>query len=94
MRKKIRLLGVVLIAGGYIWQLLWLANAVVPLPRSIFREADEKYSPAKTYSRSEVLDAVAHASGRWGDNSLIVIISSNLMLLGGILIHRGAKVIH
>ena len=94
MKKKIRLLGVILIACGYIWQMLWLANTAVPLPRSIFREIDEKYPPTKMYSRSEVLAAVENAIMKFGDNSLRIIIPSSLMLLGGILIHRGSKALN
>jgi len=92
MRKTIRLLGIILIAGGYIWLILWFANTAVPLPRSIFTETNAKYPPAKMYSQSEVLEAVQSATEKFNDNSLGVIIPSSLMLLGGILIHRGSKV--
>ena len=91
MKKKIRLLGAILIVCGYIWQILWLANAIVPLPRSIFRNIDEKYPATRMYSRSEVLDAVQYTSMRWNDNSLGILIPSTLMLIGGILIHRASK---
>jgi hypothetical protein len=94
IRKKIRLLGVILIAGGYVWLMVWFANSAVPLPRSIFTETDARYPSTRMYSRSEVLDAVANASGRWSDNSLKIIIPSTLMLLGGIFIYQGSKVLN
>jgi hypothetical protein len=93
MRKKTRLLGVILTACGYIWLMLWFAHTAVPLPRSIFTETDEKYPPTRMYSHSEVLEAVGSAMTKFGDNSLGIIVPSSLMLLGGILIHRGSKVL-
>jgi len=90
--KKIRLLGIILIAGGYIWLMLWFSNAAVPLPRAIFKEADAKYPATRTYSQSELLDAVTNASRRWQDNALGIVIPSTLMLLGGVFGCRGSKV--
>lgn len=46
------------------------------------------------YSQSEVLDAVVAAVRKFQDNSLGVIIPSSLMLLGGIFIHRGSKMLN
>lgn len=86
MRKTTRLLGFVLIAFGYIRLLLWFTYAIVPLPRSIFVEMDDKYPPSRMYSHTEVLDAVGSVTTKYKENCIEVIVEASLMLLGGILL--------
>ena len=92
MRKKIRLLGVILIACGYMWLMLWFFNTILPLPHSVYTETDKKYPPTRMYSQSELLEAVRSAMNKFENNSAGIIIPSTLMFLGGILIHGGSKV--
>jgi hypothetical protein len=86
MRKIIRLLGFILITLGYIQLLLWFAYTIVPLPRSIFVEMDDKYPPTKMYSHAEVLDAVSSVAIKYKSNSIEVIALASLMLFGGVLL--------
>jgi hypothetical protein len=69
----------------------WFAYAAVPLPRSIFTETSEKYPPTRMYSQAEVLQIVGDVMNKFADNDLEVLVSANLMLLGGILIVVGRK---
>jgi hypothetical protein len=47
---------------------------------------DEKYSPTRMYSHTEVLDAVGSVITTFKDYSIRMIVPANLMLLGGILL--------
>ena len=81
-----RIFGYILLTLGFLWLVVWFADSIVPLPRSIAVENLQKYSPTQMYSGNQVSDAIHSVLDQYKQNALRVIMPTALMLSGGILL--------
>jgi hypothetical protein len=79
-----RLIGYILLISGFVWLVLWFADSIVPLPRSISIENLQKYHESGNFSGAEVQDAIRSVLQEYKDNALGVVLPAMMMFVGGI----------
>jgi hypothetical protein len=81
-----RIFGYILLTLGFLGIVVWFADSIVPLPRSIAVENFQKYSQTQMYSGSQVSAAIGSVLDQYKQNDLGVILPTALMLSGGVLL--------
>jgi hypothetical protein len=90
-----RKIGYILLVVGFVWLVAWCAGSVRPMIRHIGIEHFKSYPDTKTYSGTEVCDAIRSALLEYQEYAHGVVLPATLMLAGGVLLdvagRRNAK---